>query len=156
VGASCRIRRGEARDEGWILGLGEELFGDLGDYREILGHWLKVPSAVTWVAEREAGLCGFSMVARRHALGFLWRPWVELVGIGTTPEARRCGVGRQLLGAATATGRDWHAREMRLHTALGNETGQAFFRASGFRSQPDGTAVYPSGERALPMVLLLV
>lgn len=146
------IRLGQARDEGWILDLGEELFHDLGDYREILGHWLAVPGAVTWVAEGSAGLCGFSLVARRHGLGFLWRPWVELVGIGTTASARRCGVGGQLLQAATATGREWHAREMRLHTARGNESGQAFFSARGFRSLPGQAAFYPSGEPALPMV----
>ncbi len=81
---------------------------------------------------------------------------MELVGIGTVTSARRCGVGRKLLQAATATGREWDGREMRLHTALGNESGQAFFRASGFSSQPGQAAFYPSGEPALPMVRRLV
>lgn len=147
-----RIRDGTRADDPWILSLGERLFGDLGDYRLILGHWLDSPRTISLIAENGDNRCGFVLVAPRRSIGFLWRPWAELVGIGTIEEARRVGVGRCLLDAAVGVGVSWRAREMRLHTAIANETGQAFFQATGFQHRVSEAIFYPSGEPALEMV----
>ncbi len=148
-----QIREGGEADAGWILDLGDELFHHLGDYREILGHWLEVPRTKVLVAEYDHEKIGFTLMSPGRSIGFLWRPWAELVGIGTDGKHRRNGVGRELLLAAVDVATQWRAREIRLHTASGNHEGQAFFRRHGFRTTAGNDAVYPSGETAVSMVL---
>lgn len=147
-----RIRRGEAPDHEWILALGGRLFDDLGDYREILGHWLQQPRTVALVGECEGARCGFALVAPKREIGFLWRPWMELVAIGTTEATRRRGVGSRLLDAVVEEAGVRRAQEIRLHTAVTNQVGHAFFRARGFQRRSEEGACYPSGVPAHAMV----
>lgn len=150
-----QIRRGGAADHEWILSLGGSLFEELGDYRDILGHWLQLPRTLALVGEEGAERCGFALVAPRREIGFLWRPWMELVGIGTTEPARRRGIGTLLLDAVVEVALERHAREIRLHTAVNNTAAQAFFGARGFRGEAAGSALYPSGVPARAMVRVL-
>jgi ribosomal protein S18 acetylase RimI-like enzyme len=156
VSAAVQIREGEDPDAGWILDLGEELFHHLGDYREILGHWLELPRTKVLVAESDAERIGFTLLSPGRSIGFLWRPWAELVGIGVEQEHRGRGVGQQLLVAAIDVATEWRASEVRLHTAAGNQIGQSFFHRHGFRTVADDASVYPSGETAVSMARSLV
>ncbi len=150
-----QIRRGGAADHEWILSLGGSLFEELGDYRDILGHWLELPRTLALVGEEGAERCGFALVAPRREIGFLWRPWMELVGIGTTETTRRRGVGTLLLDAVVEAAIERRAREIRLHTAVNNTVAQAFFAARGFRGEAADSALYPSGVPARAMVRVL-
>ena len=152
MGIPVQIREGEDADVEWILDMGEQLFHDLGDYREILGHWLEVSRTRVLVAELEGRHIGFALLSPGRSIGFLWRPWAELVGIGIVEEHRGRGAGRQLVRASFEVAGQWRAREMRLHTARSNLRGQAFFVHHGFREVPGDGAVYPSGESAVSMV----
>ena len=152
MGIAVKIREGEDADVEWILDMGEQLFQDLGDYREILGHWLEVPRTRVLVAELDCRHVGFALLSPGRSIGFLWRPWAELVGIGIVEEHRGRGAGQQLVRASFEIAAQWRAREMRLHTARSNRRGQAFFAHHGFREVPGDGAVYPSGESAVSMV----
>ena len=152
VSQSAQIRGGEESDIAWILDLGDELFQHLGDYREILGHWMELPRTKLLIAEIAGERAGFALMAPGRSIGFLWRPWAELVGIGMQETHRRLGVGQQLLETAIDVAVDWRAREIRLHTAAGNLAGQSFFQRHGFRQVSADGSVYPSGEVAVSMV----
>ena len=147
-----QVRDGLDSDVGWILDLGAALFEDLGDYREILGHWLALPRTRILIAELEGASVGFALISPGRSIGFLWRPWAELVGIGVLPQYRGRGVGRRLMGTVVEVADQWRAREVRLHTAGSNHRGQAFFDRHGFRSVASDGSVYPSGETAVSMV----
>ena len=68
-----QVRDGLDSDVGWILDLGAALFQDLGDYREILGHWLELPRTRILVAELEGESVGFALISPGRSIGFLWR-----------------------------------------------------------------------------------
>ena len=149
------IRQGTVSDEPWILDLGEELFCDLGNYREILGHWLALPKTMPLVAFSGEAQLGFALVSPERSIGFLYRPWAELVGIGVCAGNRRQGTGSALLRETLQIAARWRAREVRLHTAVSNRTGQKFFESQGFDFDSREVVFYPSGEEAVKMVLPL-
>jgi aminoglycoside 6'-N-acetyltransferase I len=90
------------------------------------------PGAVL-VAEDESGLLGFAEVSiRAYAEGCDTEGVGFLEGWYVVPEARRRGVGRQLVAAGEAWSRAMGCREFGSDAEADNELGAAAHRALGF------------------------
>jgi GNAT superfamily N-acetyltransferase len=61
-------------------------------------------------------------------------PEVELVSMWTSPEARRAGVARALVGAVIGWAREAGATTLSLWVTRGNEPAQRLYESSGFRA----------------------
>jgi len=67
-----------------------------------------------------------------------WDGWrAHLYRLAVHPEARRRGIGRQLLVAATERLTDLGATRLDAMVLEGNELGQAIWRSEGFASQKE-------------------
>lgn len=102
-------------------------------------HWLRQraadPRSVFLVAERDAGhLVGFLVatveaeipIYRVESFGFIHDLWVE-------PEYRHEGLGRQLTMLAIERFREMGVSQIRLDTAIANDSARALFASCGFR-----------------------
>ena len=85
------------------------------------------------VAERNGEPVGFcELSVRPHAEGCSTDRVAYLEGWYVTPDARRHGVGRSLVGAAEAWGRHRGCSELASDTAVDNRVGTAAHLGSGF------------------------
>ena len=96
--------------------------------------WLARDDAATFVAERpERGLCGFVEVgARAYADGCDSSPVGYIEGWYVDPDARRTGVGRELLGAAEHWARGRGYTEMASDALLENHVSHEAHRHCGY------------------------
>jgi ribosomal protein S18 acetylase RimI-like enzyme len=108
--------------------------GASSGYASFLGSLLDSEDDRVFVAEHEGAVAGYIYVALEPL------SWKELRGpagfihdVAVTEEARRHGLGTQLLEVALAWLRERGAPRVILWTAASNETAQALFRGLGFR-----------------------
>ncbi|HEV7919741.1 MAG TPA: GNAT family N-acetyltransferase [Thermoanaerobaculia bacterium] len=144
------IRKAEARDLEALGRLGTMLMrthydfdprrflapgeGSSRGYASFLGHVLDSPDDCVFVAERDGAIAGYVYVALEPL------SWKELRGpagfihdVAVTAEARRSGLGTELLEVAIDWLRQRGAPRVILWTAASNEAAQSLFRRLGFR-----------------------
>ena len=100
-----------------------------------------------WVVRGEAGgkVVGF-------ALAWHAADEVHLLDLAVDPEARRRGVGRELVGAVLDYARDAHARLVLLEVRSSNDAAIALYRSSGFSENGVRRGYYSdNGEDAVEM-----
>jgi ribosomal-protein-alanine N-acetyltransferase len=90
------------------------------------------------------GLLGFAVLGREGRTALLMNLVVVL-------EARRWGIGSQLLLACSEVAKEWGARQMRLHVREGNQPALALYFRFGFAPEGGREKVYRDGEAALTM-----
>ena len=90
-----------------------------------LAQLLVMPGAFAWLATRAGRPAGF-VLARAAA------EEAEILTLAVVPEARRCGIGRALVGAVAGDARARGAGRLHLEVAEDNEAGLALYRACGF------------------------
>jgi [ribosomal protein S18]-alanine N-acetyltransferase len=118
------IRRAGAFDLALLAGLHAACFEERWD-ESALASLLAMPGALAFLAAAEAGPLGF-VILRTAA------EEAEIISIGVSPEARRSGVGRRLLGAAAAAARDNGAAQIFLEVAADNFQALALYSSDGF------------------------
>jgi ribosomal protein S18 acetylase RimI-like enzyme len=96
---------------------------------------LRDPESGVLVAERSGTIVGFAVMQLRHATLSLHVPrtvaYIDQFGVAQA--ARRGGVGRALLAACAAWGRERHAATLELSCWEANQSGIAFYTAQGLR-----------------------
>jgi ribosomal protein S18 acetylase RimI-like enzyme len=104
------------------------------EYARYLGTQLDRPTVLVLVAEEEGRVVGYSY-AGMEGIDYmsLRGPAGALYDIIVDPEARRRGLGRQLLDATLAWFRQQGAPRVLLSTAAGNAAAQRLFAVAGFR-----------------------
>lgn len=103
----------------------------------------KPSRSVIFVSERRDGLLhGFIEVSLRrdYVEGCTSSPVGYVEGWYVTPDARRKGIGRELVGAAERWARAKGCKEMASDAELANKLGQTIHRALGYREC--GTCVH--------------
>ena len=110
------------------------------NYQRYLTMEIHNPQAVLLVAVQPATETG-----QEQVVGYAWgqmrgRDYMAMLDAGgciqdvyVTPQARRKGVARALLGAMVEALRGLGAQRIILHTAARNQAAQAFFHSLGFR-----------------------
>ncbi len=100
---------------------------------QLLGR--PVDAGLVLVARRaEGGLAGFAELGtRNYAEGCLTAPVAYLEGIWVDRDARRSGVGGELVAGSLRWARSQGYREFASDCALDHGVSEAFHRAAGFR-----------------------
>ena len=103
-----------------------------------------------WVAELAPSLplAGF-------CLAWAVADEIELISIGTPPQARRQGIARRLMETLIAEGKRSGARAIFLEVRSRNTAALKLYRAFGFTALEERRAYYPDGEDATLMSLNL-
>lgn len=116
-------------------------------HRDALESALENPLDRSRLARDDAStLVGFLFARRVAAL-------VEIDLLGVAPEARRQGLGRQLVGLLLAEEVATGAEEGRLELRESNRAGREFYEAMGFVVVGSRSRYYPDGETALLLTL---
>jgi ribosomal protein S18 acetylase RimI-like enzyme len=103
-------------------------------YGSFLGSQLDDPDVAVLVAERDGAVIGYAYMALEGRDYMSLRDEAGVLhDIIVDPEARRGGVGRQLLAAALAFLKSRGAPRVVLSTAARNEPAQRLFASMGFR-----------------------
>lgn len=114
--------------------------------REYMRQLVSRPDAATWIAEVAGQMAGFAIVkwaADRNGV----RAYVETLEVA--PDARRCGVGRELLSRIEGSARQAGARLIWLHVEEGNEAALRLYETHGYRCQAREEEYYSLGRAAL-------
>ncbi len=86
-----------------------------------------------------------------YAGGWVVDGEIQILKVGIVPEARRCGIARELLAHVAADARNLGARKCSLEVRAGNEGAQAFYEALGFHVLGRRPRYYSDSEDALIM-----
>ncbi len=109
-------------------------------------HWLRErlqrDESVVLLAERNGVGCGFTQLYRMFSSVRTAHVWI-LNDLYVNDDARRRGVARALLDAATRFARDDGATGIQLETSLDNAPARALYRAAGW--QEDASQWYSLG-----------
>jgi ribosomal-protein-alanine N-acetyltransferase len=120
----CRLRQGSRADLATLADLERASFSDPWT-EEQLREALTWPGVVLLVAEDADGLAGY-------LLGRVIVDEGEILSIGTMPDRRRRGIGRQLLGAALEQIRAIGGRSAWLEVRVSNDPARGLYQAAGF------------------------
>ncbi|HEY4100272.1 MAG TPA: ribosomal protein S18-alanine N-acetyltransferase [Gemmatimonadales bacterium] len=120
----CRLRPGSRADVATLADLERAAFSDPWT-EEQLREALTWPGVVLIVAEDADGLAGY-------LLGRVVVDEGEILSVGTMPDRRRRGIGRQLLAAALDQIRAAGGRSAWLEVRVSNEPARALYQAAGF------------------------
>ncbi|NZA26653.1 GNAT family N-acetyltransferase [Luteimonas sp. SJ-92] len=105
---------------------------DPGLAREFLRQRLQRGESAVLLAERTGKAAGFTQLYPMFSSVRAARTWV-LNDLFVDPALRGGGVGRALLAAAAAFGREQGALRLELETTPDNQAAQALYRASGWQ-----------------------
>lgn len=113
-----------------------------------------------WSAATFTDLCGQTGVFAlgSHAGFILVRAVVdeaEILTLAVRPEARRRGVGADLVHAATRSARARGAERLYLEVAEDNAAALALYRSAGFAQEGRRKGYYPRRDRASAAALIL-
>jgi GNAT superfamily N-acetyltransferase len=137
---SFKVRAAEPGEEGQVIPLYEWLFAPPGgvppawDERRAavaLRQAIESHDSVVLVAEDDSGeLVGFATTYQDiHSVRFGYRAWVE--DLAVHPGRRSEGIGKALLDAAKAWGRERGAFYLGLESALAREDAHRFYEREG-------------------------
>lgn len=153
------IRRAAPSDHAWITGLSAVVYGDLGDYREIIPAWLSHPGVLSYVDTDETSppnrrgfiILGFYELAEQTQT----RHVADLLAIAVEPDYQRQGVGRRLLRfairLAQAARSPETVTEIRLTVPETNAVGRHLYTSTGFEVLDEDHGAYDGGQRAIRM-----
>ena len=140
------IRPSSSNELEQLVSLARTAFGEFGDYRETIRHWVNRPEMTTLVAVARSEVVGF-IVFGAHAGS---KTIGHMIALAVVERYREQGVGRQLLNCALVAMAENGLISAELAVARSNQKAQALFRSLGFES--DGqTVTYPNGEDGLVM-----
>lgn len=138
-----RARQEDAREAGllWLQLLKEQAALDrtrtpdtdaLGRWLNDFPYWVRDDHTRILVAEEEGRLAGF-LKAHVHTVAPVFEPRMEayLEAIFVEEQARRSGIGRQLMQALAEWAAGMGPLALRLHVAAHNEAGRAFWTSLG-------------------------
>jgi ribosomal-protein-alanine N-acetyltransferase len=134
--AAIAIRQYEARDFAALYKLDQECFPPGVAYSKwSLQYFLNLPAADCLVAEE-----GKSFAAQgRKIVGFILAeknpPLAHIITLDIAPQKRRTGLGSMLLGETEKHLRFHEVRSVLLETAVDNESGIAFWKHHGYRTE---------------------
>jgi [ribosomal protein S18]-alanine N-acetyltransferase len=127
--AGVAIRQYEARDFGALHKLDQACFPPGISYSKFsLQYFLNLPAADCLVAEDGKTIAGFILAESNP-------PLAHIITLDVAAKYRRAGVGTQLL---TETERHFRFKEVHavlLETAVDNESGIAFWKHHGYRTE---------------------
>jgi ribosomal protein S18 acetylase RimI-like enzyme len=114
--------------------------------RRTMRALIQRPHAATWIAEENGQMAGFAIVE-----------WTErktgvtayIQTIEVAPEARRRGVGRELMGRIESSANLAGAASIWLHVEAENAGAIRLYEAQGYCCQGRQERFYPLGEAAL-------
>ncbi|MEH6415696.1 aminoglycoside 6'-N-acetyltransferase [Pseudomonas sp. CGJS7] len=106
----------------------------LADLAEELGDWFEDARLAAFVAEDAQGLCGFAEASIRsdYVNGTESSPVAFLEGWYVSPAHRGAGIGRGLIAAVEAWGRERGCRELASDALLDNVDSHRAHEACGF------------------------
>lgn len=108
-----------------------------------------VDTLLDHVPPRRARVAGGSRAARRRGLAYV-------SNLAVAPEARRQGVGLELVRRAEATAAAWGCRAVALHVDPDNAAAVGLYRAAGYRPaarQPEWQRWFEGREAALVLMM---
>ncbi|MBW2393919.1 MAG: GNAT family N-acetyltransferase [Deltaproteobacteria bacterium] len=135
------VRRGRREDLPAVAELAGRVLPEAGDAAS-LASFLDGAAGRLWVAGDQAGVAGF-LLANRVA------DEAEILWMGVAAEARRTGLGRALIEAASSE--PPAPAVLVLEVRAGNTTGRSFYAALGFREEGERRGYYGGGEDAIRM-----
>jgi RimJ/RimL family protein N-acetyltransferase len=140
-----------AEPEAWLISADGE-WRSVGDERRYLKALRRYPNAAVFVAERSDGtIVGRLSLARDpHPAS----AHVADLGLMVAHDARRQGVGRALLEAASAWARGAGVRKLELHVFPWNEPAIALYERVGFTREGYRTAHYRRGGEYVDAILM--
>jgi ribosomal protein S18 acetylase RimI-like enzyme len=100
--------------------------------RSFLSERLERGESVVFVAVVEARAVGFTQLYPTFTSIGASRAWI-LNDLYVSPEARRKGIGRELMDAARAMAVETGATSLELATAKDNSVAQALYRSCGYK-----------------------
>ena len=109
--------------------------------RRTMRAFLRLPGAECLVAEEGGAVLGFILTDRDGPAG-------HVITLDVAPEARRRGVGTQLLEAAHGSLATHGVREVELETSTTNQAAVAFWKHHGYRACGLLPNYYENGEDA--------
>jgi ribosomal protein S18 acetylase RimI-like enzyme len=114
--------------------------------RRYLRSLVSRANAATWIAEEDGRLTGFAIAvwAQRKAEITAYIQTIEVA-----PDARRSGVGRELLQRIEASAQAAGATLIWLHVEASNSAAIHLYEAQGYRCQGRRENYYPEGRAAL-------
>ncbi len=151
------IRRASQGDRLWIQQVAAEVYGELGDYGQIIPSWIDHPGVLAYVEEDEAAqeLRGFLLLGFYETLEPLNGFVADVLAIAVAPSFQRRGLGRKLLSHAISLAEMANRRsrvgEIRLTVADSNRAGRHLYTSSGFRVLDEQHGHYDGGQRAIRM-----
>ncbi|WP_202841660.1 GNAT family N-acetyltransferase [Luteimonas saliphila] len=125
------IRRAAIADIPAIAGLAAQLGStvDPETFPSRMARILELATHAVFVAEGDAGPCGFA--AAEHRL-LPFGEWVELTSLVVDADARRHGMGTQLVAAVEAWARRRGVDRVLVRASLAREGAHAFYPALGY------------------------
>ncbi|HEY2347041.1 MAG TPA: GNAT family N-acetyltransferase [Xanthomonadaceae bacterium] len=134
---NVQVRRADANDLDTLARLFDayrqfyEQAGDVDGARAFLAERIAREESVLLIAERDTQAVGFVQLYPIFSSVRMGRVWT-LNDLYVAGSARRSGVARALLDAATAFARDSGALGLQLETGTGNHNAQALYRSAGW------------------------
>ncbi len=113
-----------------------------------LAREFRVPVSRRWGAFSAGRLVG-------SLIGWQVIDELQIIQVVVAAAARRQGIGRSLMEAATATSRDEGGECLTLEVRAGNEAAIALYRALGFEAHGQRRGFYSDGEDAVWMRLVI-
>jgi [ribosomal protein S18]-alanine N-acetyltransferase len=142
-----RIREFQKEDFETLWRIDQACFDEQMAYsRPELASYMQSPGAFTLVAEGEpAAVLGFIVAKARRRSG-------HIITIDVVAEARRLGVGSELLAAAEKQLREAGAKAIALETAVNNDAAIRFYKEKGYFVEKTVRGYYSGQLDALVMV----
>lgn len=109
-----------------------------------LAYYLNRRGAITLIGERDGAIAGFLVADSRRGRG-------HIVTIDVLPEARRTGLGSQLITTAEERLRAAGCSTISLETAVDNHAALAFYKRHGYSVLGTIPRYYQNGLDALKM-----
>jgi RimJ/RimL family protein N-acetyltransferase len=121
-----------AEPEGWLISANGD-WRSVGDERRYLKALRRYPNAAVFVAERSDGVIIGRLSLSRDAHPA--SAHVADLGLMVAKDARRKGVGRELLDAATEWARSTGIRKLELHVFPWNDAAIHLYETYGFQRE---------------------
>lgn len=114
--------------------------------RRTMRALIQHPHSATWIAEENGQMAGFAIVEWAERKGES-RAYIQTIEVA--PDARRRGLGRELLDCVEDSVRNAGAGSIWLHVEAENAGAIRLYEAHGYRCQGRKENFYPLGHAAL-------
>jgi len=114
--------------------------------RRMMRAFVEHPCSAAWIAEESGRMAGFAIVGWSERGGES-RAYIQTIEVA--PEARRRGVGRELMRHIEESAQDAGGRSIWLHVEAGNAGAIKLYETQGYSCQGRKENFYPLGHAAL-------